>query len=192
MRNIVRKVVGRWLSRTLAQAWEEWRHLVSHSKALARVLARMMNQCVAAALDTWYGHAQEQRKMRDVSRRMILRMKNAACSRAIQRWSERCAEAGRLRSGMERVLKHWCNTHKAAAMARWKGLVVEVVSMRNIVRKVVGRWLHRVLRRWFDAFCSAVQMRRDALLVSGRHSIVSLSLAVGSFNSSGERPFRRL
>ena len=181
MRNIVRKVVGRWTGRSLLIALTEWKQSVRQKKTLSNVLQRMVHRFAAMALDTWCEHAGERARMREVSTRMILRMNNVACARAFQLWWERCLEAERLRKGMERVLKHWCNTHKAAAMARWRGLVAEVVCMRNIVRKVVGRWLFRKLSVFFMAWLRFVCTLKSAAMSVHRMMRSRLQLAFDSF-----------
>jgi hypothetical protein len=102
-RQVMKKIVGRMLHRSLSFAMDLWGQNVQalqqeqaeearRQDIMSRILKRILNQAQAAAFDRWREHAVELRRQQGIVEKVASRMRNATVYKAFARWGERAKE----------------------------------------------------------------------------------------------------
>ena len=182
---VVRRVIGRFVHRTLSQSLSTWcqvHRTELHNEHVVRTITQRMHmRQETAAFNSWYCHIRQQIRSREIVRRSVGRIRHQTLGKTMLRWHEQTqkrvrakaiikktinqsARAGRqttLRRGFRRLLDHVrASTINESEELRFRAVALRFISVlrHHLLQKGWITWL----------FCTremkkVEQMRRRAV-----------------------------
>jgi|EP01046_Picozoa_sp_COSAG06_P026136 hypothetical protein len=98
---------------------------------MAKVIKRIANMKVAAAMSSWIGMVTEAKGMRNKMTKVIKRIANMKVAAAMTKWVALIAELKDMRFKMNKVIKRIANMKMASAFSSWASMVRAIKLKRS-------------------------------------------------------------
>ena len=127
-------------------------------KSAAKVVGHWLHRTIALAYETWHEHAYLQARMRGILKRIAERWLHRDVAVAFLSWKENADRQKRAEYITGRIIRHWTHRTSAAAFDSWHAHAQEQVMVGTRVAIAPGSyscvvvWQLRSLCRpiWFD------------------------------------------
>ena len=105
-------------------------------KSAAKVVGHWLNRTLALAFETWHEHANMQARMRGILKRIAERWLHRDVAVAFLSWKENSDRQKRAEYITGRILRHWTHRTSAAAFESWHAHAQEQRRVTKSAAKV--------------------------------------------------------
>ena len=155
------KVLGRWIRRDLARAFESWRLNVQvqrdQRRVAKKIILRWTHMSLVSAFDQW--HAVVDHK-HDALLRVLGTWRNRPLSSAFSLWLEHVRKFKQQQTVIHRVLMHWTNRTIAKIFDTWREHSLQQKHMQFTCIKVLKHWTHRTTAAAFESWHAHVSEQK--------------------------------
>jgi hypothetical protein len=176
LREVARKILGRWTQLALATAFEAWSSRPSTLDPTAReqalrTLVRPRRCFSPLGMHVAIASLLLPENVIVPFPNQVSRWKHMSIARAFERWDGLTTHTKTVRRRIGRVLLFWQNRGIEAALRTWTDSILYARRLRHVSSLIIKRWQHRDVAAAFSAlsrFCLRQRLRRNvnAVVVS--------------------------
>ncbi len=161
-------LLGKFFRHELAAAFLSFVHACQRARLEARedkikmrVVQRMRQAPLIAALQGWRQKTRDERQLRNKARKVMMRLVKVGLVLAFERWREHITEQKAMQQKANKVMMHFMKAEMVRGFERWRNHVSEEKTMRNKALKVVQRLMNSVLMMAFELWSQHLMRDRE-------------------------------